>query len=75
MSNFNKNEYNKQYIKDKRKMYGWNMSLTEYDAFIAHCTNIGLDRSAYLKKLVNDDAIKRGMPLVFQGRILDGMDH
>lgn len=69
MGDFNKNKYNKQYIKDNMKQIKLSVKLEEYDAFIAHCTNIGINRSAYLKKLVNEDAIKRGMPLVFQGRI------
>lgn len=65
MGEFNKSDYDKLYNKTKRKMYGWNLSLREYQAFSEYCNSLGMDRSAYLKKLVNEDAQRRGFAPVF----------
>ena len=69
MPSFNKSAYDSEYIKQKRKMYGWNLKAEEYQAFIELCDHIGKDRSTYLKKLVNADAVQRGLDLVFKGRL------
>lgn len=62
----NKAEYDKQYIKDNRKSYGWNLSIQEYEAFAILCNELHVNRSEYLKTLVNADVQKRGFPLVFR---------
>lgn len=69
LANFNKKEYDKSYVKDKTAPFKFGMSKEDSERFVTHCTNLGVNRSAYLKKLVNDDATKRGLPLVFHGRI------
>lgn len=68
MSNFNKPEYDKLYNSTNRKRYSWNLSNEEYDRFLAYCTNINIKPSAYLKKLVNADAGKRGYGTIFGRR-------
>lgn len=65
MSNYNKIEYNKQYIKDKVKRVVLNMSKDEYAAFEAHCTKINMQKATYLKMLVDNDAISRGYNAIF----------
>lgn len=65
MGEFNKSDYDKLYNKTKRKMYGWNLSSQEYQAFYDYCLELEIDRSSYLKKLVNEDAIKRGYNPIF----------
>lgn len=65
MSNYNKIEYNKQYIKDNVKRVVLNMSKDEYAEFEAHCTKIGMQKATYLKMLVDNDAISKGYNAIF----------
>ena len=65
MSDFNKSEYDKLYNKTKRKPYSWNLSVNERADFDALCTKLNVNNSAYLKSLVNDDAIRRGLKPIF----------
>ena len=71
MATFDKKEYDKLYVKDKTAPFKFGMSKDDSERFIAHCTKLGVNRSAYLKKLVNKDAMEQGFEPVFQGRISD----
>lgn len=53
------------YNANKTKLFTLRLILPEYDAFNEYCTNINVNRSAYVKKLINEDAIKRGYKPIF----------
>lgn len=53
------------YNANKTKLFTLRLILPEYDAFNEYCTNINVNRSAYLKKLINEDATKRGYKPIF----------
>lgn len=53
------------YNANKTKLFTLRLILPEYDAFNEYCTNIDVNRSAYVKKLINEDAIKRGYKPIF----------
>ena len=65
MSNFNKKEYDIQYMKNNVKRVVLNMSKDEYAAFEAHCTKINMQKATYLKMLVDNDAISKGYTAIF----------
>ena len=67
MGEFCKKEYDKQYNKVNRSMIRVNVSNDEKAAFEAYCADIGVVPSTYLKRLINEDAARRGMPLIFKG--------
>ena len=71
MSDTNKNNAKKKYNANKTKLFTLRLILPEYDAFNEYCTNIDVNRSAYIKKLINEDAIKRGYKPIF-GSTTDG---
>ena len=62
---FNKTEYNMQYRKDNVKRIELVMSKDEYELFNAYCTKLDINRCAYLKMLVDNDAISRGYNAIF----------
>ena len=53
------------YNANKTKLFTLRLILPEYDAFNEYCTNINVNRSAYVKKLINEDATKRGYKPIF----------
>lgn len=65
MSDLDKYEARKKYNANKTKVFPLRLILPEYDAFNEYCTNIDVNRSAYVKKLINEDAIKRGYKPIF----------
>ena len=69
MGDINKNSAKKKYNADKTKLFTLRLILSEYDAFNEYCTNIDVNRSAYIKKLINEDAIKRGYKPIFGSTI------
>lgn len=71
MSENTKRSRQSLYNANKTKLFTLRLILPEYDAFNEYCTNIDVNRSAYVKKLINDDAIKRGYKPIF-GSTTDG---
>lgn len=65
MSTFNKKEYNLMYNKNNRKCLNFGMSIDEYNNFITACEHIKIERSFYIKALINADMIDRGMQPIF----------
>lgn len=67
MGDFSKKEYDKQYNKNHRSMIRVNVSNEEKAAFEKYCSEIGVVPSTYLKRLINEDAVRRGMEPLFRG--------
>ena len=67
MGEFCKKEYDKQYNKNNRSMIRVNVSNDEKAAFEEYCAKIGVVPSTYLKRLINEDAIRNGLELIFKG--------
>ncbi len=67
MGEFCKKEYDKQYNKNHRTMIRVNVSNEEKVAFERYCAAIGVVPSTHLKRLINEDAIRNGMELIFKG--------
>lgn len=65
MSNFDKKEYDKLYIKNNTSPYKWGLSVTQRAALDEYCTKNNIKISAYLKKLIDDDMKKQGLPEIF----------
>lgn len=65
MSNFDKKEYDRIYIKNNIKKVELAMSKEEYETFCEYCTKIGMQKATYLKMLVDNDAISRGYNAIF----------
>ena len=65
MGDFNKKEYDKVYQRNNVKQIKLSVRNEEYDAFNAYCTKINVNRSAYLKKLINTDATNNGFEPIF----------
>ena len=65
MGGFNKIEYNKQYTLNNMKQIKLSVQKDEFDLFDAYCTKINVQKAAYLKNLVNADAIARGYDPIF----------
>lgn len=65
MSNFDKKEYDRIYIKNNIKKVELAMSKEEYETFSEYCTKIGMQKAIYLKMLVDNDAISRGCTAIF----------
>ena len=66
MGTFNKKEYDIMYIKNNTKSYKWGLSITQRTALDEYCTKINMTISAYLKKLVDEDMQKQGLPEIFK---------
>lgn len=65
MGDFNKSEYNKQYTLNNMKQIKLSVQKDEFDLFNTYCTKINVQKAAYLKNLVNTDAIARGYDPIF----------
>lgn len=65
MSNFDKKEYDRIYIKNNIKKVELAMSKDEYESFCAYCDKINMQKATYLKILVDNDAISRGYTAIF----------
>lgn len=65
MSNFDKKEYDRIYIKNNIKKVELAMSKEEYETFSEYCTKINMQKATYLKMLVDNDAISRGYNAIF----------
>ena len=68
MGEFCKKEYDKQYNKNHRTMIRVNVSNAEKAAFEEYCTALGVVPSTYLKRLINEDAVRNGMEPIFKGK-------
>lgn len=67
MGEFCKKEYDKQYNKLHRTMIRINVSNDEKAAFEEYCAQMGVVPSTYLKQLINQDAVQRGVEPIFKG--------
>lgn len=65
MGNFDKKAYNDEYMKNKTDPYNWRISVTQRAALDEYCTNNNIKISAYLKKLIDEDMKKQGLPKIF----------
>ena len=65
MSNFDKKEYDRIYIKNNIKKAELAMSKEEYETFSEYWTKIGMQKATYLKMLVDNDAISKGYNAIF----------
>lgn len=65
MGEFCKKEYDKQYNKNHRSMIRVNVSNEEKAAFERYCERVGVVPSTHLKRLINQDAVRRGMEPIF----------
>ena len=59
-------EYQKLYNATKMSPYKWNISITQRAALDEYCTKNNIKISAYLKKLVDEDMKKQGLPEIFK---------
>lgn len=66
MGDYNKNEYNRLYNSTKMNPYKWNISITQRAALDEYCTKNNIKLSAYLKKLVDEDMHRQGLPEIFK---------
>ena len=71
MGEFCKKEYDKQYNKNHRSMIRVNVSNEEKTVFEEYCRIIGVVPSTHLKRLINHDAVKRGMEPIFKGACVE----
>ena len=62
---FDKKRYNKQYQTDNMSQIKIGVTKIDNDYFDNYCKSIGVGKSAYIKALINADAIKRGMLPIF----------
>ncbi|MBQ9951688.1 MAG: hypothetical protein IJO98_06075 [Clostridia bacterium] len=67
MGEFCKKDYDKEYNKTHRSMIRVNVSNDEKAQFEEYCAKIGVVPSTHLKRLINQDAVQRGMEPIFKG--------
>lgn len=67
MGEFCKKEYDKEYNKNHRTMIRINVSNEEKELFENYCKRIGVVPSTHLKRLINQDAMSRGVDVIFKG--------
>lgn len=65
MSDFNKREYDKQYIKNNYEQIRLSVRKEDKASFDAFCTKIGVKPTQYITNLINADAIARGYDPIF----------
>lgn len=66
MDKMSPREYQKLYNATKMRSYKWNISVTQREQLDAYCTKINMTISAYLKKLVDEDMQRQGLPEIFK---------